>query len=481
MLIHFVKAHARLRDVSLDRTACSLKLTGTSASLARAAQILNTSLQPSPSPTVQGLTQGASLQLDANKALSALPYASARQRAQCLVCLDSTHTLDRPLIELLCGHKWHPDCLKESHKFRAVESKHEGRKEPIRCPAGAALQGAGGCMHVLTPAEVCQVFGSGAPVLEHFQAQVDQKLRVHPDARSCTQCGALAFAIPGGLPLTCGACGTSFCGSKNGRCCKRAHYYSSCSQFAEARASKRRRSGDSTAMQELLPSDMSAAAWPADVVLCGRCRCPIVRDQGINASCKYMRCKFCAHEFCWLCLQPADDHKHIDPSDPRQIPGPECDNPDGLNPSAREERRLAIIEGGSTDATPVPLPRGQVSCDRCGTQEGLHKVFACLECLNSFLCEACEPSGCVHDPMHTVDTIELQKVAEEATTLYKEERSRENPEIPLIPEGFWSGFVVDAKQTSSSFLRRSPPTHGAAPNGKVDKEWRLVEALGLVP
>lgn len=367
--------------------------------------------------------QNADASAPEQDACSGSAYIDGNDR--CLVCLESSP----PPLEFLCGHRCHRECFQKDHESKANASREVGTEEPFRCPASASLQGAGGCCHILTTGEVLQAFGGGPAILKHFEILVDRTLQARPDNRSCTQCGALAVASGDTMPLTCADCGATFCGSRGGWCDKRAHYFCSCEQFAQARVAKLRRRGECAEADALEGNLRPSSQWPEDVVLCARCRCPIDRQEGANQDCKYMRCRLCAYEFCWPCLQPADNHRHINPADPRQTP--DCDNVNNQNPENRERRRLAIIEGGC-DAERVPLTRCQVACDRCGKREDLGKVFACLECLNSYLCESCEPEGCVSDTSHVMDELELAKDdgPPKAVAPLAEERA-------AVPVGFW--------------------------------------------
>lgn len=518
MLLHVVKAQARLRDVSLDTATCELKLTGMDAPLMIAAKMVGVELPPHPD--VRPPPRKLQVKTSRSPRLAPLlPPFDKSKLAACLICLDSS----APLMDLLCGHRCHAECLRRGHDFRAESARQVGREEPARCPASAELNGAGGCPHILTPSEAREVFGSGAAVVAHLQAQIELRVRAHPDARSCTQCSALALATSDNLPLTCVACGTSFCGSRSGRCLKRPHYFSTCAQLEHGcRAHKRRCTGEAEALGAeesagRATSSDAASRWPPDIVLCGRCCCPIGREEGVNSECKYMRCKLCAYEFCWLCLQPANDHRHIDPAEPRRTP--DCDNMNGQSPENREIRRLTIIEGSCSGVSRVALPVGQVPCDRCGQREGLNKMFACLECLNSYVCEECEPGGCPRDAGHVLDTLELFASPPPEAAPYPEAPAIEVGLAPppqdqdrggggaaqltgnralaagagegaavegIIPAGFWADatFEVVTKSSKGRAVCGSrcggygAMRQGASRDSSVSApEWRLIRAL----
>lgn len=297
-------------------------------------------------------------------------------------------------------------------------------------------------------------------MLKHFEILVDRKLQGRPDNRSCTSCGALAIASSDAMPLYCAECGASFCGSRGSWCGKRAHYFCSCEQFGQARVAKLRRRGECTEASALEEKMRPGSQWPDDVVLCAQCRCPIERGEGANEDCKYMRCRVCAYEFCWQCLQPADNHRHINPADPRQKP--ECDNFNNQFPENREKRRVAIIQGGC-QAARVPLSRKQMVCDRCGKSDLTGRVFACLECLNSYLCESCEPEGCPVDAQHVVDELELD--LEEGTC----PASTSDEQKASLPEGFWQNALPLSGASAAPVAAASPQeTHGS---------WGLFHAL----
>jgi hypothetical protein len=412
IMSRLIEVQAGLEHAALDNTgAPRLLLRGGTSQLARAAQLLGSSTPSAASGS--GLTH-------------IMPACIEDHDVdRCLVCLDSTP----PFLDFLCGHRCHLECFQQDHRAKSRAAREVGKEEPFRCPASSSVEGAGGCNHILTTGEVMEAMGGGPAVLKHFEILVERKLQARPDKRSCTRCGALGVASSDSLPLTCTECGTAFCGSLGSWCGKRAHYFCSCEEFAQARVAQLRRRGDCASADALQGSLQPSSQWPEDVVLCARCRCPIDRQEGANEDCKYMRCRLCAYEFCWLCLQPADNHRHINPSNPRDTP--ECDNAHNASPENRERRRLAIIQGGCSVVS-VPLARSQVYCDRCGKQETLRKVFACLECLNSYLCESCEPEGCIEDSSHVVGELEVDH--DEGALPQEQSVSDERADVP---DGFW--------------------------------------------
>ena len=67
---------------------------------------------------------------------------------------------------------------------------------------------------------------------------------------------------------------------------------------------------------------------PENCVPCRRCQSWIMREEDLVQRCRYMVCRECMYEFCWLCLTPAVNHKHVHTADTphadRAKP-PECD------------------------------------------------------------------------------------------------------------------------------------------------------------
>jgi len=409
-----------LQHASLDSTGLTFTIRGNQLQLAQAARVLGT-MVPS------------------------LPELVVKEEPVCLVCLDSTP----PLLEFLCGHRCHAECFQKDHEAKALVALEAGCREPFRCPASSALQGSGGCPHVLTTSEVLEVFGGGQSLLEHFEILLERKLQVRPDRRSCIHCGALAVSASDSMPLTCAECSKSFCGARGGKCGKRAHYFCSCEQFASA---KRRRRGESDAVESVRNPQ-----WPDDVVLCARCHCPIDRQEGANQECKYMRCRLCSYEFCWICLQPADNHRHVDPQDSQRTP--ECDNVGNQNPGVREKRRMAIIQE-DCEALWVPISRDVVTCDRCGTRPRSGKVYNCLECLNFYMCETCEPHGCAVDPSHVIDELDFSREHVAKSDIGVNEQKS-------LPEDFWT----DANSETAVV------TAGAALPSVGSGSWAVFQAL----
>eukprot|EP01062_Namystynia_karyoxenos_P067480 TRINITY_DN6144_c0_g2_i1.p1 TRINITY_DN6144_c0_g2~~TRINITY_DN6144_c0_g2_i1.p1 ORF type:complete len:2681 (+),score=723.60 TRINITY_DN6144_c0_g2_i1:101-8143(+) len=328
----------------------------------------------------------------------------------CVACWEGAQE-DSDMRTLLCGHAVHSECMRKCHEVRAASAREVGKIEAPRCPVSADTEGAGGCRHKLTPSEVATLLGGGPAVVDALVAASEAQLRSHRDARQCPRCSAwTAVGIPG-LPLVCPDCNLVYCSAPNSHCGLRPHYFSSCAGFARARAARASRdAGDAPGTAEE-PKE-TEELWPADIVPCARCHCPISRQDGANETCKYMNCRLCGYQFCWPCLQAAEDHKHLNPAG--------CDNADGQNPEGREARRQHIIsaaESGVGDGA-APLPPGMVVCDGCGgrTRTG-EKVFVCLECMSSFLCAECEPSGCPESPEHVIaeapsaDSVAMQQTA----------------------------------------------------------------------
>eukprot|EP01063_Lacrimia_lanifica_P002909 TRINITY_DN11574_c0_g1_i1.p1 TRINITY_DN11574_c0_g1~~TRINITY_DN11574_c0_g1_i1.p1 ORF type:complete len:1494 (+),score=550.91 TRINITY_DN11574_c0_g1_i1:35-4483(+) len=308
--------------------------------------------------------------------------------ATCDACLMDEYgdaKEDRTFVEFLCGHRCHPGCVAKYARARMATDAEEGcsTTAPVMCPMRT-------CGHTLTPTEYasllsnCDQSAKSLPsARENLQNIVLRHLHAQDRVRNCPTCGKWVIGSGMAEPLTCLTCNTVFCGQRNPPCGGVAHYFSTCEQFVKAKAARDQRGGTA----------VCPAALPENVVVCAKCPAWILRedDQG-NEKCRYMKCRQCAYEFCWLCLLPAIDHRHFNPNNLTQTV--ECD------PAGRDARRANLMR-----AHEVPLWNGYVSCVRCGLQcstDHGERISGCLQCLNQYLCHQCVGKGCIADPTHVV-------------------------------------------------------------------------------
>eukprot|EP01065_Artemidia_motanka_P033561 TRINITY_DN4055_c0_g1_i1.p1 TRINITY_DN4055_c0_g1~~TRINITY_DN4055_c0_g1_i1.p1 ORF type:complete len:1925 (+),score=609.15 TRINITY_DN4055_c0_g1_i1:27-5777(+) len=317
------------------------------------------------------------------------------------LCADGSMTCDACLLEsdeapysLLCGHKVHPSCMRgwrdgraETIQGGAGETGKQGG-EAVSCPAHK-------CSHVLTPREYVDTIGADG-ALNNLFAQLSGSVQTHDRLRHCRKCEVLLCAGKETAPLTC-VCGERMCSRRRSACGDVAHYFCSCEQFLRAKAAQLRRRGcDADAA-----TAEAATRLPDDVVACSQCQSLILRDEDMGERCKYMHCRQCDYEFCWRCLQPAQDHRHIDPENPSG-PTPSCD------PERRKERQEALAARGGA-AVQTCVWTGHAGCARCGRYPLGADDFACLQCLSSYLCKDCEPQGCPDGESHVLAALPLEK------------------------------------------------------------------------
>ena len=337
-------------------------------------------------------------QRNVNDALDYLSLSKERKVSTdddqiCSACLMTEYDGEVKLVTLLCGHQVHPSCTMMNLKSRHSIDAEEGcsSKSPCKCPAANS---ATGCQYTLTLKEYAAVRGmytgdtSVIPTaVENSSNLVSSLLRINEKVRTCPNpdCNKIVVAGSTTEPLECLHCGHEFCGQRNAACDGEPHYFSTCDQLKKA---KQERAGNEGTKEETLPDN---------IVMCSQCPAWIVREDDTGDDrCRYMRCRQCSYEFCWLCLIPSVDHRHVDPQN--------ISNTISCDPSKREERRSRLMK-----AHEVPVWRGYVWCERCDTpytketsNNFNNKLYACNQCLNQYLCSACHGKGCLKDESHLV-------------------------------------------------------------------------------
>ena len=276
---------------------------------------------------------------------SAIPASDPKT---CCACLAES---EEPLYELLCGHTVHSTCLRmwvSSCIERSQGITDSGEIEGPGAEAVCPMTGGGGCTHVLTTREFCDAArlsdgrGGGAHVtLDNLTKRINKRLPTHDKIRSCPQCGEWVVVGSKAEPVLCKGCGHTFCAVRGmPRCGGVAHYFSSCdqvctppmsddmhththTQFQKARVKMLKRRGKE------VPAEIEAVgSMPDNCVPCMRCQSWIMREEDLGQRCRYMVCRECMYEFCWLCLMPAVNHKHVHTADTPaadRAKAPECD------------------------------------------------------------------------------------------------------------------------------------------------------------
>ena len=319
----------------------------------------------------------------------------------CCACLSPDEEV---MYELLCGHNVHPSCLQkwvQSCIERSLGMNDTGEMEGPGAIAVCPMTGGGGCTHILTTREFCEAArkpdGGAHATLDNLEKHMQKRLPTHDRIRSCPRCSEWVVVGSKTEPVLCKACGHTFCAVRGmSRCGGTAHYFSSCDQFARARVNTLKRRG-----QEV-PAEVEAVGqMPDNCVPCRRCQSWIMREEDLGQRCRYMVCRECMYEFCWLCLLPAVNHKHVHSSESTdKSKPPECD------PDNRDTRRAQLLER-MQEGEVVNVWNDCSSCDRCHKWPivSTEKAFACLQCPNVYLCEECEKQGCTSDNEHVLDAI----------------------------------------------------------------------------
>ncbi|KAJ9470586.1 hypothetical protein DIPPA_00665 [Diplonema papillatum] len=321
-----------------------------------------------------------------------------KEAAVCKACLLEEFSDDeegRKFVELLCGHRLHPGCVARYAEAVCEQNSAVGCSSaaPCSCPVRT-------CAHILTPNEYSDLVDMVAPAahpklptpLQNLSAIVQQALISLDRIVPCPTCKK--WVVTGGTtaPVSCLHCGHTFCGQTNPICGGVAHYFSTCHQYLKAKRETAIRMGATVTESELTPPVL-----PDNIVVCAKCPAWIIREEEKDGEkCRYMKCRQCSYEFCWQCLLPSIDHRHVNLKDLSEAV--ECD------PSRRNERREKL-----TKAHEVSLWRGFVTCDRCGTHPGGRDgMYGCLECLNQYLCKNCVGKGCTANPTHAIGALPLE-------------------------------------------------------------------------
>eukprot|EP01059_Diplonema_ambulator_P010498 TRINITY_DN20525_c0_g3_i1.p1 TRINITY_DN20525_c0_g3~~TRINITY_DN20525_c0_g3_i1.p1 ORF type:complete len:1476 (+),score=527.71 TRINITY_DN20525_c0_g3_i1:138-4430(+) len=294
---------------------------------------------------------------------------------------------DKVLVELLCGHNVHPGCVARFMASQYALNAEEGctTRTPCRCPVAS-------CGYTITPNEYCTVLGTATTPLpsslENLNTMISAYIHTQDRVRNCPTCNKWVISSSITEPICCTNCLTMFCGQRNPPCNGVPHYFSTCDQYVKARQ-RMNKEPDTTG---------GAPALPSNVVMCAKCPAWILReDDAGDDRCRYMKCRQCSYEFCWLCLIPSVDHRHVNPQNIAQ--SVECD------PSGRDARRERLMRSHE-----VALWRGYVGCDRCGevAVKKDDELYACEVCLNHYYCAACVGKGCITDLTHVVRQVALE-------------------------------------------------------------------------
>eukprot|EP01059_Diplonema_ambulator_P020759 TRINITY_DN3465_c0_g2_i1.p1 TRINITY_DN3465_c0_g2~~TRINITY_DN3465_c0_g2_i1.p1 ORF type:complete len:1995 (+),score=562.87 TRINITY_DN3465_c0_g2_i1:634-5985(+) len=395
VLLQLVEQQAGLHEASLSDDNI-LRLVGTEEQVTNALKFLD--IQDAVRTDEYAVPLASHATQDWGRQLSAIPASDPRV---CCVCLDDG---DEVLYELLCGHHVHPECLQKWVSSCIDRSKGMTESGDMEGPGGVAvcpMTGGGGCTHILTTKEFCEAARTeraGAhSVLDNLERQIQKKLPTHDRIRSCPKCSEWVVTGMKAEPVMCKACSHTFCAVRGmPKCGGTAHYFSSCDQFARARIRCLRNRGKE------VPAEVEAVGqMPDNCVPCGKCQSWIMREEDLGQRCRYMVCRECMYEFCWLCLMPAVNHKHVHPIDTppsERSKAPECD-PDG-----RDTRRKKLLEK-MQEGEVVNIWNECTSCSRCDKWPipESEPAYACLQCPNVYLCGDCEAQGCTVDPSHVVD------------------------------------------------------------------------------
>eukprot|EP01060_Flectonema_neradi_P037405 TRINITY_DN7521_c0_g1_i1.p1 TRINITY_DN7521_c0_g1~~TRINITY_DN7521_c0_g1_i1.p1 ORF type:complete len:2145 (+),score=488.76 TRINITY_DN7521_c0_g1_i1:43-6477(+) len=399
VLLQLIEQQAGLHDIKLLQDPASgaetlLEVVGTEEQVAKALNFLDIRDDIKSDEYATAIPSHS----DWGRQQSTIPASDPKI---CCACLSPDEEV---MYELLCGHSVHPSCLQkwvQSCIERSLGINDSGEMEGPGAIAVCPMTGGGGCTHILTTREFCEAArkpdGGAHATLDNLEKHMQKRLPTHDRIRSCPRCSEWVVVGSKTEPVLCKACGHTFCAVRGmSRCGGTAHYFSSCDQFARAKVETLKRRGQD------VPAEVEAVGqMPENCVPCRRCQSWIMREEDLGQRCRYMVCRECMYEFCWLCLLPAVNHKHVHSSDATdKSKPPECD------PDNRDERRDQLLER-MQEGEVVNVWNDCSSCSRCHKWPivSTEKAFACLQCPNVYLCEECEKQGCTDDPDHVLDAI----------------------------------------------------------------------------
>mmetsp|Transcript_14707 Transcript_14707/g.30234 ORF Transcript_14707/g.30234 Transcript_14707/m.30234 type:complete len:555 (-) Transcript_14707:68-1732(-) len=194
---------------------------------------------------------------------------------ECKICCDDDFEPDE-MYKMPCGHNFCRDCW-----GGFLHSKVGDGPSCVyaTCPAA-------GCNELITEEEVSELAKDVLPKFTTYQtrAYVDlNKLTRWCPGAGCTK---VASSKTGFGDIKC-HCGHEFCI----RCGLEPHSPVTCSDLAK--------------WEEKCQNESETANWIlANTKKCPKCFTRIEKNQG----CNHMVCQQCKYEFCWICLQPWQDH-----------------------------------------------------------------------------------------------------------------------------------------------------------------------------
>ncbi|GMH72428.1 hypothetical protein TrST_g13265 [Triparma strigata] len=193
----------------------------------------------------------------------------------CLICCDDDLTPSE-MYSMPCSHSFCCDCW----------SGFLGNK----------IDEGPSCVYAKCPQAGCEEIVSGEEVKAMAPSKISQwdkyELRsfvdLNKNTRWCpgTDCTMVAITKAGVGDVKC-SCGTSFCV----KCGEEPHTPVVCK--------------DLSLWLEKCQNESETANWIlANTKKCPKCATRIEKNQG----CNHMVCQQCKHEFCWICVQPWEDH-----------------------------------------------------------------------------------------------------------------------------------------------------------------------------
>eukprot|EP00756_Hemistasia_phaeocysticola_P024262 Hpha_TRINITY_DN15939_c0_g3::TRINITY_DN15939_c0_g3_i1::g.71661::m.71661 len=375
-LLQSALAAGSLQELSIDTVKSGVKAVGFAASIRDSHAVM------------QSLSRGTGTVGEIEWETDPCPPATEEEQAVCVTCCCDIET-DQKHVTLVCGHMLCGECCGGF----LTEWKASSFKGVPQCPA-QYQDSRGACPYVVGVEDFCALRdaapdGSDVKSLDprrYEDLRLAVALRDTGLAVQCPtpDCPGVALVEHQGSHgnLYCLECESLFC--PGGGMAHEAHFFSSCPQVRDIADEQHGRQDRGT--RRLLET----MARPCPGKGCGML---ITRDRG----CAHMICHACRTEFCWYCLKPysADGLEAVAM---RRGYGPayyKCDcNPQGGAEPTRDHAHLQERIHKTMSLHRGVLYYGYTSCDACGSPIGKETdAFACLNCLNHYLCGACKAEG----------------------------------------------------------------------------------------
>lgn len=209
--------------------------------------------------------------------------------SHCSICYDD---MSEPCV-LECGHYFCLSCLEQFIKV----SMDSGNINTMACPDLS-------CGKTLTDFDIrCILPTTDYSRFSNISNTSYTKRRKDEVWCPRLDCSGCAKNIDGEQWLCCTTCNNKFCS----KCRNAAHEGKTCSKAKKERKKSSSVVHDTKHSKSTKKQEKSTKKWASkNTKLCPRCGEVIQK----NGGCHHVNCTTCGHQFCWLCMAPADGPFH---------------------------------------------------------------------------------------------------------------------------------------------------------------------------